>query len=232
MPHHIVQEQLKGIKACVFDAYGTLFDVHSAVGAYREQLGKNAEQISFLWRSKQLEYTWLRSLMKKHADFWQITQEALDFACATHQVTDQDLKNKLMNAYLSLDCYPEVRETFTNLKNRGFQLAILSNGTPKMLEAAVTNAGIADLLDDNLSVEDVGIFKPDPKVYQLAVNRLQVQPHEIIFQSSNGWNAAGAATFGFHVAWINRLNQSKEQLPDMPDFELDNLMALPELLTS
>ncbi len=222
--------QIDGIKACVFDAYGTLFDVHSAVGKYREQLGAAADPVSMLWRTKQLEYTWLRSLMKHHADFWQVTKDALDFAFDMHQITDLSLRDDLMSAYLNLEPYPEVPEALSLLKARGFKLAILSNGTPDMLDSAVKNSGIADLIDANLSVEEIRIFKPDPRVYQLAVDALDVYSHEIIFQSSNAWDASGASAFGFNVAWINRFGQSKERLPGKPDFEIKNLMELPDLI--
>ncbi len=224
------KKQMDGIKACVFDAYGTLFDVHSAVGKYREQLGDAADPVSMLWRTKQLEYTWLRSLMKHHADFWQVTRDALDFAFDAHGITSTDLRDDLMNAYLSLEAYPEVPEALFLLKTRGYKLAILSNGTPDMLDSAVTNSGLSELIDMNLSVEDIGIFKPDPKVYQLAVDKLKVQAHEIIFQSSNAWDASGASAFGFNVAWINRFGQSKERLPGNPDFEIKTLMELTNLL--
>lgn len=224
------KKQINGIKACVFDAYGTLFDVHSAVGKYRDKLGDKANQVSMLWRTKQLEYTWLRSLMKHHADFWQVTRDALDFAFDMHQFTDRELKNDLMNAYLSLKAYPEVPDALSLLKTRGFKLAILSNGTPEMLDAAVKNSKIENLMDAKLSIEEVGIYKPDPKVYQLAVDRLGVQAGEIIFQSSNAWDAAGASAFGFNVAWINRFGQSPERLPSKPNFEIKTLMELPDLI--
>ncbi len=225
------KNQITGIKACVFDAYGTLFDVHSAVGKYREQLGDKADQVSMLWRTKQLEYTWLRSLMKHHADFWQVTRDALDFAFDAHKIKDPDLKHRLTNAYLTLNAYPEVPQALSVLKNRGFKLAILSNGTPEMLSAGVKNSGIEDLIDASISVEDIGIFKPDFKVYQLAVDQLNVRAHEIIFQSSNAWDASGASAFGFNVAWINRFGQSKERLPGTPDFEIKTLMELPDLIS-
>ena len=141
---------VEGIKACVFDAYGTLFDVHSAVGKHRNRLGDIADQVSMLWRTKQLEYTWLRSLMGHHADFWHVTQDALDFAFDKHSINDPDLHKDLMAAYLKLDCYPEVPETLSILKNRGFKLVILSNGTPVMLEAAVKNSGIENLIEKKL----------------------------------------------------------------------------------
>jgi len=224
------QNKIDGIKACVFDAYGTLFDVHSAVGKHSDRLGEKADKVSVLWRTKQLEYTWLRSLMKQHADFWKVTLDALDFSFDMHGIADSDLRDDLLNAYLSLDAYPEVPEVLSILKKRGFELAILSNGTPAMLDAAIKNSGIENLIDANLSIEDVGIFKPDPKVYQLAVDKLSVQPGEIIFQSSNAWDAAGASAFGFNVAWVNRFGQSKERLPGKPDFEIKTLMGLPDLI--
>ena len=223
-------ETFKTIKACVFDAYGTLFDVHSAVAKQRHRLDDVADRLSTLWRTKQLEYTWLRSLMGHHKDFWQVTQDALDYACDTFDVTDDDLRQDLMNAYLQLDCYPEVPKTLNTLKQQGLRTAILSNGSPDMLQAAVRNAGIADFIDLNLSVEDVGIYKPDPRVYQLAVDRLGVAAGNISFQSSNAWDAAGAASFGFRVAWINRFGQRRERLPFGPDAELKTLDQLSPLL--
>ena len=223
---------ITGIKACVFDAYGTLFDVHSAVGKHRHRLGDMVDQVSILWRKKQLEYTWLRSLMGHHADFWQVTQDALDFAFDMHGINNPDLHKDLMEAYLKLDCYPEVPEALSILKSRGFKLAILSNGTPGMLAAAVNNAGIETMIEKNFSVEDVGIFKPDFRVYQMAVDGLNVRPDEIVFQSSNAWDASGASAFGFQVAWVNRFGQSPERLPGRPDAEIRSLVELPPLLIS
>ena len=224
------KQTIGGIKACVFDAYGTLFDVHSAVGKYRQRLGDVADQVSLLWRTKQLEYTWLRSLMGHHADFWQVTQDALDFAFDMHHLNDTDLRNDLIEAYLHLDCYPEVPEALSTLKAGGFRIAILSNGTPAMLEAAVKHSGIEELIEKNFSVEEVGVFKPAPRVYQIAVDGLNVTPDEIVFQSSNAWDALGAAAFGFRVAWVNRFGQSAERLPGRPDVEIKSLIELPDLL--
>lgn len=221
---------IEGIKACVFDAYDTLFDVHSAVGKHRRRLGDMADHVSMLWRTKQLEYTWLRSLMGHHADFWQVTRNALDFAFDMHGVNDSDLHRDLMEAYLKLDCYPEVPEALSTLKSRGFKLAILSNGTPAMLDAAVRNSSIENLIEKNFSVEEVGIFKPDPRVYQIAVDGLGVNPDEVVFQSSNAWDASGASVFGFKVAWVNRFGQRKERLPGQPDIEIQTLIELPDLL--
>ena len=226
MPH----ERFTDVKACVFDAYGTLFDVHSAVGHHRERLGEHADAVSQVWRLKQLEYTWLRSLMGVHADFWQVTGEALDYALDTYGVDDADLRKALLHAYLELDSYPEVRDVLTHLKQEGLKLAILSNGSPRMLEAAVANADIGELLDGVLSVEEVGIFKPDPRVYELAVGHLNVAPAEISFQSSNAWDAVAAAHYGFRVAWVNRFDQRRERLPARPDAELRTLAELPGIL--
>jgi 2-haloacid dehalogenase len=214
------------IKACVFDAYGTLFDVHSAVGRHENRIGEQADAVSNLWRLKQLQYTWLRSLMGKYVDFWRLTGDALDFALEAHGIDDTALRDDLMSAYMGLDAYPEVRDTLQRLKQAGLKTAILSNGSPEMLQAAVDNAGISDLIDANLSVEDVGIYKPDPRVYQLAVDRLGVAREQISFQSSNAWDAVGAATFGFHVAWINRFGQGRERLTADPEAEIRTLDQL------
>jgi 2-haloacid dehalogenase len=219
-----------GIKACVFDAYGTLFDVHSAVGEHRARLGDIADQVSTVWRTKQLEYTWLRSLMQRHADFWQVTRDALDFAFEMHGLKDPELGKDLMAAYLQLECYPEVPGTLSELDTRGFKIAILSNGTPMMLEAAVKNSGLEWLIPQIFSVESAGVFKPDPRVYRIATDQLSLKPEEIVFQSSNAWDAAGAAAFGFNVAWVNRFNQSPERLPGKPRVEIKDLSELPELI--
>ncbi len=220
----------KGIEACVFDAYGTLFDVSSAITKYRDRLGPHADRINDLWRGKQLEYTWLRSLMGKHADFWQVTLDALSFAFDTFMLSDPRLKEELMQAYLHLDCYDEVATTLQTLKERGMKTAILSNGSPAMLDAAVKHAGIGPWLDAVLSIEEVQIFKPAPQVYQLAVDRLQLGKRAISFQSSNAWDVAGAAVFGFQVAWINRFGQTPEHLPSGSVAELRTLAELPHIL--
>jgi 2-haloacid dehalogenase len=223
---------IPNIKACVFDAYGTLFDVHSAVGKYYERLGDVADQVSALWRTKQLEYTWLRSLMKKHVDFWQITRDGLDYALDVFNITDRQLRSDLIDAYLQLQCYPEVTDTLQKLKAGGRKIAILSNGSPAMLEAVVKSSGLADLVQTILSVETVGVFKPHPSVYQLAVDRLGVAAPEIVFMSSNAWDAVGATAFGLRVAWINRFDQRPERLPYQPDTEIKTLAELPGLLES
>lgn len=218
------------VKACVFDAYGTLFDFNSAVARHRERLGGAADQVSALWRTKQLEYTWLRSLMGRHADFWQVTQEALDYALDARGVADRNLRNDILNTYLELDCYPDVLETLKRLKAGGFECVILSNGTPAMLAAAVKSSGLADLIDPVLSVEEVGVYKPDPRVYGLATERLNLQKKQMVFLSANSWDAVGAANAGLRVAWVNRFGQRREHLPAQPDVEIHSLADLPPLM--
>ncbi len=218
------------IGACVFDAYGTLFDVHSAIRRGGGALGEKANAVSALWRQKQLEYTWLRSLMGSHADFWQVTAEGLDYALAAQGVDDKALHAQLMKLYLSLDAYPDVAPCLTRLRQGGKKTAILSNGAPKMLDAAINSADLGPLLDQSLSVEDVGIYKPDRRVYQLAVERLGVEAQRICFVSTNAWDASGAAHFGFRVAWMNRFGQQPERLPGQLSTVMASLDELPGLL--
>ena len=219
-----------GIRACVFDAYGTLFDVHSAVGKHRARLGDDADAVSGMWRAKQLEYTWQRTILDRYVDFWRVTADGLDYALDAHGVDDAGLRDDLLHAYLSLDCYPEVREVLDTLKNADLMTAILSNGSPMMLEAAVESAGIGDLLDAVVSVDELGMYKPSAEVYQLALDALEVGRGQVSFQSSNAWDAAAAATFGFRVAWCNRFGQARERLPDAPDVEIRTLDELPAIV--
>lgn len=223
-------DRLAHVRACVFDAYGTLFDVHSAVGAYKEEVGVRHAELSAIWRIKQLEYTWLRSLMRSHTDFWQVTEQALDYALQTLTIDNADLKQQLMQAYLQLSAFPEVADTLATLKKAGYKIGILTNGSPMMIESAVKSAGLDEYIDYQLSVESVGIFKPDAKVYQLAVDKLDVPADQICFQSSNAWDAAGAAHFGMKVVWVNRYTQPAENLPGTPTAELNDLSGLPALL--
>ena len=181
--------EFAGVKACVFDAYGTLFDVHSAVARRRDQVGAAADAVSSSWRTKQLEYTWLRSLMGAYVPFWQVTQEALDYALEINGIKNSDLRNELMQAYLALDAYPEVPEVLKKLRDRGIRCAVLTNGSPEMIDAAVESAGLAELIEISLSVDTIGVYKPDPRVYQLACDTLEVVPQQIAFQSSNSWDA-------------------------------------------
>ncbi len=221
---------IEGIKACVFDAYGTLFDVHSAVGKHRSRLGEKADAVSGQWRTKQLEYTWLRSLMGSYKDFWEVTADALDYALESHGVDDQTLRQDLLQAYLQLDAYPEVHGTLAIMRDAGIPCCILTNGSPDMIAAAVASAKLDEYLEPSLSVASVGVFKPDASVYQLAVDALGVEKNQICFQSSNAWDAAGAAHFGFRVAWINRFGQKPERLPGIPDAEFKDLSALPKFI--
>jgi 2-haloacid dehalogenase len=221
---------LPSIRACVFDAYGTLFDYASAAVACRDALGDKLGPLNALWREKQLQYTWLRALQGKHADFWQVTGEALDFALETLGIADVALRSRLMNLYLTLDAFPEVPDMLKRVKAAGLKTAILSNGSPQMLEAAVTNAKIGGLLDAVLSVEAVGVYKPHPKVYQLAVDQLGIEANAIAFQSSNAWDAYAASAFGMRVVWCNRYAQRPERLPSQPAHQIASLAELPVLV--
>jgi 2-haloacid dehalogenase len=221
---------LTGVKACVFDAYGTLFDFASAAKACRDVLGENAERLTALWRDKQLQYTWLRAVQGRHADFWQVTGDALDFTLETLGIADAGLRQRLMNLYLTLAVFPEVPDVLRRLKQAGMRTAILSNGSPAMLDAAVKGARLDDLLDAVLSVEEAGVYKPHPKVYQLAVERLGVPASSIAFQSSNAWDAHAASAFGMQVVWCNRYGQRPERLPGAPDREVKSLAELPDLV--
>ena len=222
--------RLHAIEACVFDAYGTLFDVNSAAQGCAASLGEKWQPLAELWRQKQLQYTWLRGLAGRHADFWRVTGEALDFALSTLHVENPALRARLMDLYLTLRAYPEVPETLKRLKTAGMKLAILSNGTPAMLKAAADHAGIADLFDAVLSVEEVQVYKPHPSVYRLACERLGVSADRICFVSSNGWDAYSAKAFGFRVLWCNRFGQQPERIPDMPDAQIATLAELPEIV--
>jgi len=221
---------LPGIRACVFDAYGTLFDFASAAAACRDLLGDRTAALAALWRDKQLQYSWLRGLQGRHADFWQVTGDALDFALETLGIADAALRERLMNLYLALAAFPEVSGMLARLKAAGLKTAILSNGSPPMLDALVKHNALGQFFDAVLSVEDVGVYKPHPKVYQLAVDRLGIEPGAISFQSSNGWDAYAASAFGMRVVWCNRYGQRPERLPGKPDQEIASLSELPALL--
>jgi 2-haloacid dehalogenase len=222
--------KLYGIEACVFDAYGTLFDVNSAARAAQNSLGEKWQPLAELWRSKQLQYTWLRGLSGHHADFWQVTGDALDFALSTLHLDDPPLRARLMNLYLALDAYPEVPDTLKRLKAAGMRLAILSNGTPTMLAAAAASAGIGEVFDAILSVEEVKVYKPHPSVYGLACERLSVAAAGVCFVSSNGWDAYSAKAFGFHTLWCNRFGQAPERIPETPDAQITTLAEVPDIV--
>lgn len=222
--------QLDGIRACVFDAYGTLFDFGSAVARCPDIPEDRRTVLVTLWRDKQLQYTWLRSLQSQHADFATVTADALDFALDATGLADPVRRRTLLELYQILSAYPEVPAVLATLKAHGLTTAILSNGTPSMLEAAASHAGISDRLDHLLSVEAVGAFKTDPRVYQLVPARLGIERRQVCFVSSNGWDAYGASAFGFKVAWCNRAGQPAERLPGAPSVVIGDLSALPHLL--
>jgi 2-haloacid dehalogenase len=223
--------KLQGIRACVFDAYGTLFDVHGPMRRLAAEIGDKAEEISRLWRQKQLEYTWLRSLMGVHADFWHVTGEALDYALAQYGVGEPGLKDEIMALYLKLDAYPEVVEALEAVKAKGKLTAILSNGSPSMLESAVRHAGVERLLNSVLSVEDVGIYKPSRRVYRHAMQKLQIQEAaSVCFVSANTWDAQGAAQFGFQSVRVDRFGLQDDRIPGRPAAYIKDLSGLAELI--
>jgi 2-haloacid dehalogenase len=223
------------ITTCIFDAYGTLFDVNSsarraATEPGQERLAAVWPQLAKDWRQKQLEYSWLRAVADRHCDFWQVTQDGLDWAMEAANLDDPALRERLLALYWKLEAYPEVPAMLRTLKDRGLTTAILSNGTPDMLRAAITRAGLNDLLDDALSVEDVSVFKPHEKVYDMVGNRFGCQRDQVMFVSSNGWDAAGAADYGFHTVWANRLGAPIDRLYARPEHVLTDLSTLPDFV--
>ena len=216
-------------KAIVFDAYGTLFDVNSAAEKCKGKIGDKWEAFSYFWRATQLEYTWLRSLMKRHKDFWQITEESLDKSMKVFNI-DKNMKNELLNLYKILSPYPEVKEILENLKDKNFKLAILSNGTPALLKGLVKNNNLNDLFDDLFSIEEVKIYKPDSKVYDLPVKKYKVKPEEIVFLSANTWDVSGGGNYGYNSIWVNRSNHTFDKLDYSPIKELKDLKGLLEII--
>lgn len=221
---------LSGIRACVFDAYGTLFDFASAAAGCPDIPKEKRAALTALWREKQLQYTWLRTLQGRYADFWQVTGDALDFTLDSLGIAAPVLRARLMELYLTLPAFPEVPGVLRQLQQAGFVLAILSNGSPAMLDAAVRAAGIGDLLDAVLSADAVQQFKTHPRVYEYALTQLGLQVHQVSFQSSNAWDAFAASAFGMRVVWCNRYGQQHERLPGQPDHEVRSLAELPALL--
>lgn len=219
---------IAGTEICVFDAYGTLFDFNSAVAQHFDAAGPKAASLSEMWRTKQIQYTWLRNGMGAYAKFWQVTGEALDHCLAAHGIADKTLREKLMGAYLKLDAFPEVPAMIAALKKAGIRSAILSNGNPEMLDPMVAASGLS--FEAVLSVDSVGVFKPDPRVYQLVEARCGVKPDKVCFLSSNCWDAHGAAHFGFKTVWVNRAGAPDDGLPGKPVAEIRDLSLLPTLL--
>ena len=223
-------DNLSGIELCVFDAYGTLFDFNSAVARHRGAIGPRADALSDMWRSKQIQYTWLRNGMGVYAPFWQVTGEALDHCLAAQRVAAGAVRDKLMGAYLALDPFPEVPAMLARLKRGGLRSAILSNGNPEMLAPMVAASGLAGVFEAVLSVNEVGVFKPDPRVYRLVETHCGVPPARVCFLSSNCWDAHGAAHFGFRTVWVNRSGAPNDNLPGALAGEIRDLAALPELI--
>ena len=222
-------QPLDGIRACVFDAYGTLFDLASAAARSSDVPQEKRAPLTKLWREKQLEYTWLRTLENRYADFWQVTGEALDFALDSLDL-NPSLRERLMELYLGLEPFAEVPSVLAALREAGFKTAILSNGSPRMLDALVKRSGLEAMFDAVLSADAVQVFKTHPKVYQYALDTLGLSASAISFQSSNAWDAHGASDFGMRVVWCNRYGQRRERLPGSPDFEIRTLAELPALL--
>lgn len=222
------------IKVCIFDAYGTLFDVAAAARLAAAEPGRGAlaaawPRLADDWRRKQLEYSWLRAIMGAHIPFWQVTQDGLDWALEASGLTDPETRERLLALYWELPAYAEVPAMLARLKAEGFATAILSNGSPDMLQGAVVSAGIGALLDDVLSVESVGVFKPAPAVYRLVTDRFGCSTDEVLFVSSNGWDAAAASAYGFRVAWVNRAGVPMDRLPGRPHHVLADLTSIPDL---
>ena len=220
---------MKNIKAIIFDAYGTLFDVNSAAEKCRDKIGDKWEGFANFWRTTQLEYTWLRSLMKRHKDFWQITEESLDKSIKTYKI-DPLMKNDLLDLYKTLSPYEEVQDVLKKLKEKKLKLAILSNGTPSLLDGLVKNNNFENLFDDLFSIEQVGIYKPDSKVYDIPIKKYQIQKNEVAFLSANTWDVSGGGNFGYNSIWLNRNNNIFDNLDFVPKHEIKTLCDLLDIL--
>jgi len=220
---------MKKIKAIIFDAYGTLFDVNSAAEKCKEKLGDKWEGFANYWRTTQLEYTWLRSLMRRHKDFWQITEDSLDKSMNFYNI-DNSMRSELLNLYKVLSPFKEVRDALIRLKQSNYKLAILSNGTPDLLNELVVSNGLKDIFDDIFSVEEVGIFKPDSKVYDLPINKYNIEKNEVLFLSANTWDVSGAGNYGYNTVWVNRNNNIFDKLDFEPNKQISNLSELLDLI--
>ena len=216
---------MKNIKAIIFDAYGTLFDVNSAAEKCKDKIGDKWEGFANYWRTTQLEYTWLRSLMNRHKDFWQVTEDSLDKSMKTFEI-DPSMRNELLNLYKILSTFPEVKEVLQNLKKKDYKLAILSNGTPTLLNELVTSNNLDNIFDDIFSIEEVGIYKPDSKVYNLPIKKYQIKKDEVAFLSANTWDVSGGGNYGYSSIWVNRNNNIFDNLDYKPENEVENLKQL------
>ena len=216
---------MKNIKAIIFDAYGTLFDVNSAAEKCKDKIGDKWEAFANYWRTTQLEYTWLRSLMKRHKDFWQITEDSLDKSMSIFKI-DNSMREELLNLYKILSPFDEVPEVLKSLKEKNFKLAILSNGTPSLLNELVQSNKLDNLFDDIFSIEEVGIFKPDSKVYDMPVKKYKIEKNEVAFLSANTWDVSGGGNYGYNSIWVNRNNNTFDKLDYSPQNEIKNLKGL------
>lgn len=220
---------MKNIKAIIFDAYGTLFDVNSAAEKCKEKLGDKWEGFANYWRTTQLEYTWLRSLMRRHKDFWQITEDSLDKSMNFYNI-DNSMRSELLNLYKVLSPFKEVNNALKKLKQSNYKLAILSNGTPDLLNELVVSNQLKDIFDDIFSVEEAGIFKPDSKVYDLPINKYNIEKNEVLFLSANTWDVSGAGNYGYNTVWVNRNNNIFDKLDFEPNQQISNLSELLDLI--
>ena len=220
---------MKNIKAIIFDAYGTLFDVNSAAEICKDKIGDKWEPFANFWRTTQLEYTWLRSLMRRHKDFWQITEDSLDKSMKAFSI-DPKMKNELLNLYTTLSSYKEVPETLKILKEKKFKLAILSNGTPSLLNQLIKSNNLDNLFDDLFSIEDVKIYKPDSKVYDIPIKKYQIEKNEVAFLSANTWDVSGGGNYGFNSIWVNRNKNIFDKLDYTPNFEIRDLSKLIDII--
>ena len=220
---------MKNIKAIIFDAYGTLFDVNSAAEKCKDKIGDKWESFANFWRTTQLEYTWLRSLMKRHKDFWQITEDSLDKSMKAFSI-DPSMKNELMNLYKVLSPFKEVPETLKKLKGKNFKLAILSNGTPSLLDELVKSNNLDKLFDDIFSIEEVGIYKPDSRVYDLPIKKYKIKNSEVVFLSANTWDVSGGGNYGYQSIWVNRNNNIFDNLDFNPSNQIKDLTELVNLI--
>ena len=220
---------MKNIKAIIFDAYGTLFDVNSAAEKCKDKIGDKWEGFANFWRTTQLEYTWLRSLMKRHKDFWQITEDSLDKSMKNYKI-DPTMKNELLKLYKSLSPYEEVDEVLIKLKEKNFKLAILSNGTPSLLNELVKSNNLENVFDDLFSIEQVRIYKPDSKVYDMPINKYQIEKNEVYFLSSNTWDVSGGGNYGYNSIWVNRNNNIFDKLDYSPKHQIKQLGELLDIL--
>ena len=218
------------IEACIFDAYGTLFDVNAACRELSKEVGDNWEKLASLWRLRQVEYTWLRNSMDEYIDFWKITSDALDYAMETLGIENNELREELLNLYLKLEAYPEVNDLLKKLKQRGLKTGILSNGSMKMLNSAVNNANIREYLDEILSVEECEIYKPSSKVYDLVKIKMQIGKENVLFFSSNAWDMHAASNYGFKTIWVNRFKAKLEKLPGKPIDIVNSLDKIDEII--